>query len=357
MTHRYPTAPWIVLLALLAAAAAAAASAAETDPRWNDPRRKVAVLVFEGVQIIDFTGPYEVFGQAGFEVFTVSVDGAPLTAAMGLRIDPTHSLESAPRADIVVLPGGSVPHRLNPEDPRLPWIRKVAGESDAVLSVCNGAFFLASAGLLRGQRATTYALMLDHLPHFAEGVTVVRDERVVDNGKILTAGGLSAGIDGALHLVARYLGEPRAREVANNMEYDWRPDGGYVRAKLADTHAQALLDFNPPAPRRISEVYEGDEDRWTLKWRIKWPGSPAEMIEQLRMGARMAGWTSLEETLPAASDRWRFTDAGGKAWLASASVEQVAEGELRLEVSVRRVAGAPADPRSGEAARDGSATP
>ena len=301
-------------------------------------RLKVGILLFEGVQIIDFTGPYEVFGQAGMEVWTATVDGKPISTHMKLRVTPTYALAEAPRADILVLPGGNVPHRLAGDDPRIAWVKECVGTATAVLSVCNGVFYLTSAGLLDGQRATTYALMLDHLRMSAPNVEVVADERVVDNGKIVTAGGLSAGIDGALHLVARYRGEARARLVANNMEYDWRPDRKYNRGALADVHIQNVIDFFPPANRRVDEVYDGDENHWELRWSIVWPKSVEDMRVQFSEFADHAGWRLADgsQAVDWNGSAWAFEDADHRAWRANVTIISENEGEILLAVIVDR---------------------
>ncbi len=300
--------------------------------------QRVGILLFDGVQIIDFTGPYEVFGQAGMEVWTASVDGKPITTHMGLHIAPTYALAEAPGADILVLPGGNVPHKVVEDDPRIAWIKQRFADATAVLSVCNGVFYLTSSGLLDGQRATTYALMLHHLKMVAPKVKVVADERVVDNGKIVTAGGLSAGIDGALHLVARSLGEARARLVANNMEYDWRPDREYNRAKLADVHIQNVIDFFPPAIRRVDEVYDGDDNSWELRWRIMWPKPAEEMRRQFSELAGEAGWrpTDGRQAVDWSESNWTFNDADGRAWRARVTIVSEQEGEILLGVRVDR---------------------
>ncbi len=311
-----------------------------TWAQTQSPRLRVGILLFDGVQIIDFTGPFEVFGQAGMEVWTASVEGKPITTHMGLKVAPTYQLTKAPGADILVIPGGNVPHRVPETDPRLSWIKERFAAGATVLTVCNGVFYLTSAGLLDGQRATTYALMLDHLRMVAPKVNVVADERVVDNGKLVTAGGLSAGIDGALHLVARYQGEARARFVANNMEYDWRPDRDYNRAKLADVHIQKVIDFFPPAVRRVDEIYEGDENQWALRWRITWPKPAKEMRDQFHEMARGAGWQPVDgpEGIDWNGSSWTFKDETRRPWQAKVTIISEQEGELLLAIHVKQEA-------------------
>ena len=183
----------------------------------------VAILLFNGVQIIDYSGPWEVFGQAGFVVHTVAAGSGPITTVFGQKVIPDYTFQNSPKADILLIPGGSVTDAIN--DSRLiEWIQASAKESRYVMSVCTGAFLLAKAGLLDGLSGTTIRHSLSNLARFAPKTKVVSDRRVVDNGKIITTAGLSAGIDGALHLVSKILGKERARAMASGLEYKWEPD-------------------------------------------------------------------------------------------------------------------------------------
>src|SRR5690606_10246758 len=117
-------------------------------------------LLFDGVQIIDFAGPYEVFGQAGFGVTTLSHDGKAVTTAMGLRVTPDAAFDAAPALDVLLVPGGDVQDA--ERDPKvLAFVRGHARSSRHVLSVCTGSFILAGAGLLDGLRATTFTPRID----------------------------------------------------------------------------------------------------------------------------------------------------------------------------------------------------
>jgi transcriptional regulator GlxA family with amidase domain len=183
----------------------------------------VAILLFNGVEIIDYSGPWEVFGAAGFVVHTVAPTSDPIKTAYGQRVLPDYALENAPRADIVVVPGGSISGALN--DSRIiRWIQARSRDSQHVISVCNGAFLLAKAGVLDGLSATTVRGGIDQLVTFAPKTKVVRGQRYVDNGKVITTAGLSAGIDGALHLVSKIKGKEAARSTASSLEYRWYED-------------------------------------------------------------------------------------------------------------------------------------
>jgi transcriptional regulator GlxA family with amidase domain len=205
--------------------------AALARARAAPARKNVAILVFEGVQIIDYTGPYEVFGQGGCNVFTVAEKADTITTAMGMMVLPRYTLSDCPAPDIVVLPGGDVDGHL--DNPKIQeWIKSSAARARFVLSVCNGAFFLARTGLLDGLSATTFHGLIDELRREAPKTRVVSGQRYVDNGKIITGAGLSAGLDAALHVLEKMNGLAAAKAVAFNLEYHWQrtpdsnPTGG-----------------------------------------------------------------------------------------------------------------------------------
>jgi putative intracellular protease/amidase len=241
------------------------------------------VLIFDGVQVIDFAAPYEVFGQAGYEVFTVAAEARPVLTAMGLRVTPRYTLADAPSPQIVLVPGGDVDGAQ--QDARvLDWIRTQAKSATHVVSVCNGAFILAAAGLLDGQQATTFYDLIEALRLQAPKAKVVSDRRFVDNGKVITTAGLSSGIDGALHVVSRVSGAGSAQMAALNMEYDWKADGQYARASFADAPIRRLfgrgLALPLPPPERAEVVSTGgDRERWEVVWTVA-TSRPADAVAQ-----------------------------------------------------------------------------
>ncbi len=189
-------------------------------------QRSVAIVVHEGVELLDFAGPGEVFasaGQGAFKVFTVAPSRSPIMSQDFLKIVPDYSIDDSPKPDIVVVPGGRT--AVLYEDAKfMAWLKKVAAEDEITLSVCTGAVALARAGLLDGLQATTHYGSLAALKKFP-AVTVVPAARFVDNGRIVTTQGVSAGIDGALHVVQRLLGDEEAWATARYMMYAWEPDG------------------------------------------------------------------------------------------------------------------------------------
>jgi transcriptional regulator GlxA family with amidase domain len=200
-----------------------------SNPSNQPPRRNVAVFVHEGVELLDFAGPAEVFAAAdrrqAFNVYTVAVSEGDIVSQGFLTIKPQYTLANCPRPDIIVLPGGNTRIPLG-DDRVIAWIQKASPDASVVLSVCTGAFLLAKAGLLDGKEATTHWGSIEALKKAAPKTKVHANRRVVDNGKVVTCAGVSAGIDGALHVVERTLGKRAAQNTARYMEYRWEPTLG-----------------------------------------------------------------------------------------------------------------------------------
>jgi transcriptional regulator GlxA family with amidase domain len=189
--------------------------------------RTVLILLFDDVEVLDFAGPFEVFSVAGrdegrrlFNVHTVAAK-TPVRARGGLSINPDFDLEGAPESEIIVVPGGQGTRREIHNQGLIAWIADRAHRSELVLSVCTGSILLARAGLLRNAPATTHHSALDELRTASPTTTVLDDRRFVDNGRLVTAAGISAGIDASLHVLARLCGAAVAKNTAAHMEYDW----------------------------------------------------------------------------------------------------------------------------------------
>ena len=189
--------------------------------------RRVAIVIWNGVELLDFSGPGEVFaatrGEQGecFRVYTVSSSTSPVTSQGFLKVLPNFSIVDCPQPDIVLLPGGGTA-TLENDEPLMTWINQAVEVSEVTLSVCTGVFALAQLGFLEGQKATTWHGAIDRLQQLHPTVEVQADRRFIDNGKVITSAGVSAGIDSSLHLVARLLGKPTAVRTAQYMEYHWR---------------------------------------------------------------------------------------------------------------------------------------
>jgi transcriptional regulator GlxA family with amidase domain len=210
--------------------------------------RRVAILLFDNVELMDFAGPIEVFGVAGqqegkrlFDVYTVARESKPVLACNNLSINPDYSFRDCPSMDILVVPGGYGTRREKHNPSVLDFIRQHAGQVERLLSVCSGALLLAKAGLLDGMHATTHRGALAELQDDAPTARVLEDVRVVDNGKLVFSAGISAGIDAALYLVAELHGLEQATETATFMEYDWRyhPTAATWAIRIVKTSSEA----------------------------------------------------------------------------------------------------------------------
>lgn len=192
-----------------------------------EDRTTVAFYLQSGVEVLDFAGPLEVLTYAGFEVFTVSKTKEPIISQGVLKVIPDYSVKNAPSADIIAVFGGNG-FNTSQDTTVTNWIKNQQ-EVKLHFSVCTGAMILAETGILDGKTATTFHNALDALEENYPEVNVLRDVRYVDNGNVISTAGISAGIDGALHLVAKLKGYNTARATAYNMEYDnWRPNAGLL---------------------------------------------------------------------------------------------------------------------------------
>ncbi len=199
---------------------------------WN-----TAILVFDGVEVLDFAGPFEVFSRtrlvpgvesrrrdddAPFRVFTVAAESREVVATGGLRVLPHHGFADCPRVDLLVVPGGFGTRALVEDAAVIEWLQRTSRAAQITTSVCTGAGLLAKAGLLAGRRATTHHGAFDWLASLDPSLTVVRDVRFVDDG-VVSSAGVSAGIDMAFAVVEKRFGREVARETAEYIEYRWQP--------------------------------------------------------------------------------------------------------------------------------------
>jgi transcriptional regulator GlxA family with amidase domain len=188
---------------------------------------KIGILLFEGAEELDFVGPGEVFTSLrmltpGVEVVTIAEQERPVRAAKGMRVIPDCTFDTAPALDVLVVPGGDG-RRNEVNNPRtIQWIRDVASGCEWVTSVCTGAFLLHRAGLLEGKRCTTHWMRADEFEALG-GTTLLRNTRYVRDGNIVTAAGVSAGIDMSLWLVGALFDPDTARRVQKSIEYDPAP--------------------------------------------------------------------------------------------------------------------------------------
>lgn len=191
---------------------------------------RIGIFLFDGAEELDWAGPWEVLAawsqgwpDDGIDVFTVASRPGLITAAKGLKVLPDCSWADAPAIDVLVYPGGRGT-RLQIGDVSIrEWVKGLAEAGVLMTSVCTGSLVYADAGLLDGGPATTHWGSLDHLAQLGNNIQVRPADRFVDRGGVITAAGVSAGIDMALHLVARLHSPERAREVRRYIQYDPEP--------------------------------------------------------------------------------------------------------------------------------------
>jgi transcriptional regulator GlxA family with amidase domain len=203
-------------------------------------RYQVGILIFPDVEVLDFAGPFEVFSitrlneerrreeLSPFEVKLIAEKLQPVVASGGLRVLADYDLNKCPPLEILVVPGGWGTRTQIENKQLIDWIAKVAKEVETLTSVCTGSMLLGRARLLDGLRATTHWRALDWMRDSFPEVTVESELHVVEHGRVLTSAGISAGIDMALRVVARYCGETVARATARHMEYPF-PDSNARR--------------------------------------------------------------------------------------------------------------------------------
>jgi len=198
-------------------------------------RKRVGIVVFDDVEVLDFCGPFEVFSVARltdgnrretpspFDVRLVAERPGPVTANGGLVVSPHCTFGDCPPLDVIVVPGGWGTRRELSNPVLLDWLRTRAATAETVTSVCTGSLVLGHAGLLDGLQATTHWLALDLMRESLPSVSVVYDKHYVQDGRVFTSAGISAGIDMALKVVEHYFGATVARDTARYMEYPY-PD-------------------------------------------------------------------------------------------------------------------------------------
>ena len=189
-----------------------------------DKPMNVAILLIYHAQVLDYAGPYDVFTSAGsknFNVYTVGATKEPITTMPNLSVNPQYSILDSPKPDILIIPGGMW---TSVGEETLEWIKENSKEADYTFSVCTGAFILAEIGILDNLEATTHAAGVDILEKKYPAIKKVhRNKRFIDNGKVITSAGVSAGIDASFHLIERILGNEWVRAISNNLEYKYEP--------------------------------------------------------------------------------------------------------------------------------------
>ncbi len=196
----------------------------------TDAAKHIAILLFDGAEELDVVGPWDVLAhwtqahpEDGWDVSLVSRIGEPVRCAKGMTIGAQHSYDDLPTLDALVYPGGRGTRAHLQDTAQLDWVRAQRESAPLMTSVCTGSLVYAAAGLLRGRPATTHWSALDLLVELDPSIEARPDDRFVDDGDLITAAGVSAGIDMALHLVDRLAGTDRARSVRRGIQYDPQP--------------------------------------------------------------------------------------------------------------------------------------
>jgi transcriptional regulator GlxA family with amidase domain len=190
----------------------------------------VGIFLFNDIELLDFAGPYEVFSVTSelndhklFRVFSLTGDGREIKSVNGLKVVPDYGFANHPPIDILVIPGGVGTRAEVTKRSVLDWVAGVHQGAKITMTVCSGARLPAALGLLDGLETVTHHTVFDSLKKLAPGTIINADKRFVDNGKIMTSGGISAGIDLSLHIVRKLCGEDIANKTIKYMEYgDWR---------------------------------------------------------------------------------------------------------------------------------------
>lgn len=192
--------------------------------------KNVGIFLFDNVELLDFAGPYEVFSVTSqlndhklFKVFTITEDGKNIKSINGLTVVPDFSIHDHPPIDILIIPGGDGTKVVIKKQGILDWVSRVHADTKITMTVCSGARIPGILGLLDGLESTTHHQVFDDLRRLAPQTIINEEKRFIDNGRIMTSGGISAGIDLSLHIVKKLYGEEIANKTIKYMEYgDWR---------------------------------------------------------------------------------------------------------------------------------------
>jgi cyclohexyl-isocyanide hydratase len=215
---------------------------------------RIGLLLFPDITQLDLAGPYEVFARTpGATVHLLWRDTQPVRSEWGLELRPDTPFDRCPALDVLCVPGGPGAFALLADDAVIAAIRAIAARARIVASVCTGAFLLGAAGLLAGRRATTHWASRELLRAFG---AILDEGRIVVDGNLVTSGGITAGIDFALHLAAQLVGEDRAKEIALAMEYDPAPpfECGHPRRAEPAVVARLSERIGPRQERRAAVV-------------------------------------------------------------------------------------------------------
>lgn len=197
--------------------------------------KNIGILIYPEVEVLDFTGPYEVFTtatrvakkihlDAPFNVFTVAMSKETIKARAGLMVLPDCSFDEHPTIDVLIISGGVVDEEMENQT-LLEWIKRTDLKCEITSSICTGVFLLAQADVLKTNRVTTHWEDIDDLQSKFKNLDILENVRWVDEGKNITSAGISAGIDMSLHIVEQLCGNELAELTAKQMDFEWRKNG------------------------------------------------------------------------------------------------------------------------------------
>ncbi|AYZ11499.1 DJ-1/PfpI family protein [Chryseobacterium arthrosphaerae] len=190
-------------------------------------KKNVAILIFDNAEVLDFAGPFEVFSVASelknfelFNVFTVAKDSNAISAVNGLSVNPKYNFQDCPPVDILVISGGIGSKKAMVDKEILAWVEQIHQNTLYTVSICSGARILGALGLLDGKKYCTHHGVYGHMAEVVPAGLPQKEKRFVQDGKIFTSGGISAGIDLSFHVVSLLYGDDTAKETADYMEYN-----------------------------------------------------------------------------------------------------------------------------------------
>jgi transcriptional regulator GlxA family with amidase domain len=199
----------------------------QVKDKMKNHKMKVGILLFNEVEVLDFAGPFEVFSLAKinnekiFQVLTIGETGEIISARNGLKVLPATKFSDDTAFDFLIIPGGYGAEEIEIKNKVvIEWIKGQQLKVKILASVCTGALLLAEAGILDGKKATTHWMDLDRLESEYPKVEVIRNVKFVDEGSILTSGGISAGMNMSFHIIKKHFGADVAISTARRMEYD-----------------------------------------------------------------------------------------------------------------------------------------
>jgi len=195
-------------------------------------KKNVAILLFDNAEVLDFAGPFEVFSVASelknfelFNVFTVARDSKAISAVNGLSVNPKYNFQDCPPVDILIISGGVGTRQAMVDKETLTWVEQIHQNTLYTVSICSGSRILGALGLLDNKKYCTHRGVYEHMAEIVPSGLPQKEKRFVQEGKIFTSGGISAGIDLSFHIVSLLYGSHTVKETADYMEYNLISNG------------------------------------------------------------------------------------------------------------------------------------